>query len=223
MPDESVLLHAAGVSRDHRGLVLAGASGTGKSTLALKLAAAGFDFLSSDRLILDPARRGPVLTGVPKHPRVNPGTLMNVDCLASLLSERRRSELQTVSAEALWNLEEKHDVNIARQFGPGRHVLRARLAGTLVLNWRRQGTPANLRRVDIASRPDLWEIILKTPGVFASGPARWTPSPAECRACVSALGCAPVCEISGGVDFDVAQDACQAFMDQTCRSDCCLA
>jgi hypothetical protein len=41
-------LHAACLSIDGRGLLIAGASGTGKSTLSLALAKSGVDFLSDD-------------------------------------------------------------------------------------------------------------------------------------------------------------------------------
>jgi hypothetical protein len=47
-------LHAAGLCRDGRALVLPGTSGAGKSTLAVALARAGLEFLGDDTLFLAP-------------------------------------------------------------------------------------------------------------------------------------------------------------------------
>jgi hypothetical protein len=47
-------LHAGGVCRDGRALLLPGTSGSGKSTLTLALARAGFGFLGDDTLFLAP-------------------------------------------------------------------------------------------------------------------------------------------------------------------------
>jgi len=53
-------LHAACLSRDGRAVLIAGASGAGKTTLALALALAGLDFLSDDLVFLQPRGNGPV-------------------------------------------------------------------------------------------------------------------------------------------------------------------
>jgi hypothetical protein len=53
-------LHAAGLSRRGRGLLVVGSSGSGKTTLAIALARAGFDLLSDDMLFL--SRSGDELT-----------------------------------------------------------------------------------------------------------------------------------------------------------------
>ena len=46
------MVHAAGVSIDSEGLLIAGASGAGKTTLTLALVRAGFDFLGDDTTFL---------------------------------------------------------------------------------------------------------------------------------------------------------------------------
>jgi hypothetical protein len=53
-------LHAACLARDGRGVVLAGPTGAGKSTLAIALARAGLDFLADDVVFLDHSRAGDV-------------------------------------------------------------------------------------------------------------------------------------------------------------------
>jgi HprK-related kinase B len=73
-----VLLHAAGVSRDGRAVVLAGLPGAGKSSAALHLVDAGFRFLSNDRVLARPDGGRVDVLGYPKQPRVNPGTLLAI-------------------------------------------------------------------------------------------------------------------------------------------------
>jgi hypothetical protein len=51
-------LHAGGVCRDGRALLLPGTSGSGKTTLALALARAGLGFLGDDTLFLQPGLEG---------------------------------------------------------------------------------------------------------------------------------------------------------------------
>jgi hypothetical protein len=47
-------IHAAGVARNGRSLLLPGTSGAGKSTLTIALLRAGFDLLSDDLILLEP-------------------------------------------------------------------------------------------------------------------------------------------------------------------------
>jgi hypothetical protein len=54
------VIHSACVARNGNGLLLAGKSGSGKSSLSLALAQAGFDFLSDDRTVLS-LRQGQLL------------------------------------------------------------------------------------------------------------------------------------------------------------------
>ncbi len=64
-----VILHAAGVERDGVGYVLAGRSGAGKSTLSGFCAAAGWDILNDDRVIVHPDRKTGqwLMSGTPWH------------------------------------------------------------------------------------------------------------------------------------------------------------
>src|SRR5207237_28767 len=70
------LCHAAGVALQDRGMGIAARAGAGKSTLALHLMSSGLSFMSNDRLLIRKFGPRTELAGVPKMPRVNPGTLL---------------------------------------------------------------------------------------------------------------------------------------------------
>jgi HprK-related kinase B len=84
----SLLFHAAGVATGGRGLVLSGFSGAGKSTLALRIMAHGTDFVSNDRIMVRRDAGGLTMFGIPKMPRVNPGTVLAEPHLAKVMSGR---------------------------------------------------------------------------------------------------------------------------------------
>jgi hypothetical protein len=85
-------LHAGGVCRDGRALLLPGTSGSGKSTLTLALARAGFGFLGDDTLFL--ARRpgaGPRILAFPDEFDLTDRTVSFFPELAPLLGEAPRA------------------------------------------------------------------------------------------------------------------------------------
>lgn len=205
------LCHAAGVARDGRGLAISAASGGGKSTLALHLVSRGWDFVSNDRLLLK-AEDGAVLqAGVPKQPRVNPGTLLHNPDLTALLPPARRDALGRLDTETLWRLEEKYDVPIAAVFGPGRFRLQAPLAALVLLSWRLDDAgPTRLRPVALDRRPDLLAALAKAPGPFyraRSGRFARPDDPLDHAAYARLLAGVPVYELSGRVDFEAAVQA----------------
>lgn len=235
-----VLGHASGVARPvcagGQGLALCGFAGMGKSTLALHLVARGLDFVSNDRVLAEPAAQGaPLLHGIPKHPRLNPGTALGNPELAPLLScalpAASRLAYANLPPLALRAVEDKYDALIDDCFGPcpvdslgeaatplnsakrSRFRLCAPLAGLVVLNWRHGETGLLARRVDLSERPDLLEAFRKPPGVFyleqALGGARLSAS--ECLAVLSGV---PVLELCGGADFQAGASACMEFLGE---------
>jgi HprK-related kinase B len=209
--------HAAAVARNDRGLALAGFSGMGKSTLALRLMNSGCLFVSNDRVLLSPDDPA-VLYGVPKQPRINPGTALHNEVLRDILDPEDRERFSVLPPEKLWKLEHKYDALINRCYGPERFILQVPFAGLVVLNWRRKERRMVIRRVQPAERPDLVRAFIKDTGLFympGTGGARISPpDPAEY---VRRLACAPMLELSGMVDFDQAAAACLDFLDNPAK------
>ncbi|MHC1752797.1 HprK-related kinase B [Humidesulfovibrio sp.] len=236
-----LLGHAAGVALDTgeraKSLALCGFAGMGKSTLALHLLARGCDFLSNDRVLVEP-RPGaaPLLHGIPKHPRLNPGTALGnpelAPHLARALPDALRAAYAGLAPSALYAVEDKFDALIDDCFGPerlggvasslpaapdnaqdaaqagrSRFRLAAPLCGLVVLNWRHGGGPMQARRVDLASRPDLLAALRKPPGVFYL-PQALATARLSAQHSLQTLSGVPVLELSGGSDFSTGAQAC---------------
>lgn len=199
------LFHAASVCLGTSGLAISGFAGAGKSTLALEILRHGASFVSNDRLLIGPGPDGGlILTGIPRMPRVNPGTLLHNDCLTPVLTEEERAAYARLSVTALWGLERKYDVSIRDCFGPGRFRLRADLRALVVLCWRPGGGDMQVAWTDIGHRPDLLPAFMKDRGVFfEEGPRR-----AEAAEYLSLLDRCPVLVLGGGVDFGRAAALC---------------
>jgi HprK-related kinase B len=129
-------------------LVFLGNSGSGKSSLALQLIErGGYDFLSNDRVLMR-AKKGVVqVAGLPKKPRVNPGTLLASASLSKLVPRPRRRVYEQLPREELWQLEEKTDVDVERELG-AHSRLTARLGRVYSLEWRPSGEGLSERELD---------------------------------------------------------------------------
>jgi HprK-related kinase B len=205
--------HAAGVLLGGRGLALAGFSGMGKSTLAMRLMSLGTTFVSNDRLLVSRDEGGLCMLGVPKQPRVNPGTLLNNEDLAWMLNADDRRELLALPAESLWQLERKYDALIVDCFGPGKFVLKAQMNGLVILNWRRDGGPALARKVTFGERPELLAAFMKETGLFYRPEGAGVGFDRGPAAYAELLAAAEVIEITGGVDFDRAGAVCREYLE----------
>lgn len=211
----SLLFHAAGVASGARGLVMSGFSGAGKSTLALRLMARGLDFVSNDRIMVRRDAPGLTMYGIPKMPRVNPGTVLYDDHLAPVMSDADRSRFSALPQSELWDLEHKYDAMIDECYGPGRFRLQCPMAGLVILSWKRTGEPMRATRVDLDRRRDLMPAFMKDLGLFFESDGPGGPGgTASAGEYLALLGDCPVLEISGGVDFEAAADACLDFLGQ---------
>lgn len=199
--------HAAALVRDGRALAIAAFSGGGKSTTMLRgLEYPGTVFLTNDRLFLRREDGEVRAAGVPKQPRINPGTALNSSRLEALIPAARREALRALPAAELWELEEKHDVPVAALYGADRLIDEAALSGFVVLDWRRDDpSPPRVARVDLAQRRDLLAAIMKSPGPFYQrddGSFLADDEPLDEAAYLAVLAGVPVFEVSGGIDFD---------------------
>ncbi len=202
-----LLGHAAGVGLHGCGLALAGFSGMGKSTLALHLMSRGTDFFSNDRVMVREGGAGLFMYGVAKLPRINPGTALNNPDLAGVIPPQDRERFAGLAPEALWNLEHKYDVFLDHCFGPGRFTLTASMAGLVVLNWQRGPAPTVVQEVDLRQRRDLLPAFMKSAGLFFL-PEHGEEIDHSEDAYLEILTKTRVYEISGGIDFDRACEAC---------------
>ncbi|KMK68831.1 HprK-related kinase B [Puniceibacterium sp. IMCC21224] len=211
------LAHAAAVTRQGRTLAISGLSGGGKSTSILRMMdISGAQFMSNDRVLIRAGTPAQAL-GIPKHPRINPGTIIGNPRLRGMLSPARRAELEAMPLADLWSLEDKHDLFIPQIYGPDRICYGAALTDFWVLNWSHTtNAPTAVSEVTLTERADLLSAIMKSPGPFYQHrdgrfePNGATPDPA---AYLTALGDVRVSEVSGRVDFDVLAEHGRQLLD----------
>jgi HprK-related kinase B len=208
-----LICHASGLVRDGRCLAMAGLSGGGKSTLMLRMMdSPGVSYLTNDRLFIRSGNGSTEAVGIPKLPRINPGTIVHNPALHGLLTAQQRDAYLAMPPAQLWPLEDKYDVHIDRIYGPGRISERAGLSAFLVLNWERDiDKPLKIERVNIDERRDLLAAIMKSPGPFYqftdgrffSDTMALDPEP-----CLKTLDGIDIFEASGGLDFDALSQHC---------------
>ena len=205
----ALLMHASGVCTGGAGLAIAAASGAGKSTLALHLVRAGWDYVSNDRLLAHHAPEGVVMHGIPKQPRVNPGTILNNPNLCHMLENDKRAAYEALPIDELRRLEDKYDVDMERSFGPDRWQLSAPLCGLLILNWKPVEEKALVREVKLDERRDLLALVMKEPSVtYVRGDAADPTYDGSERSYIQLLDGYPVYEAVGGVDYATMIDTC---------------
>jgi HprK-related kinase B len=165
LDEGACMIHASAVVGEGRAVAIVGQSGSGKSSVAVRLMERGFDYLANDRLFLKPQRRGVQAYGIPKLPRVNPGTLLAGSRTSGVIDERRRRSYRALKSEELWDVNEKYDLDVGRTLG--RHwLLRAPLGAAFVLRWHRDGKGLQFRRLNTAQAVEELRSATKTFGPF---------------------------------------------------------
>ncbi len=207
-----LLMHAAGVDRDGRGLALAGTSTAGKSTLALHLLSKGFSFISNDRLVIAKKQAGIEMHGLAKLPRVNPGTILHNANLSCLITDDKRRRYASMPPAELWRLEDKYDVDLAKCFNIQSRRLQSTMRALVILNWRRTAGTAKFERVELAGRPDLLDAVSKAPGAFAAWGNSSNEDARPDEEYVDVLRNCPVYEVTGAVDFAAAVEECERIL-----------
>lgn len=208
-----LICHAAGLVYKERTLGIAGFSGGGKSTLMLHmLENPEITYLTNDRLFIKSSESITQASGIPKLPRVNPGTIVHNPRLHPLIPAEQRESLLALPKNELWNLEEKYDVLIDEIYGQNRIASEAPLAAFLVLNWKRDSEqPLKLQPVNLVERRDLLGAIMKSPGPFYQYPdGRFFQDDTllDEQAYLHTLKAVPIFEASGGIDFDALAQLC---------------
>jgi len=208
-----LICHASGLVHNGRTLAIAGFSGGGKSTLMLNmLENPQVSYLSNDRLFIKSDDTSRKAAGIPKLPRINPGTILHNERLLPLIPAQQRASLLALPKDELWELEQKYDVLIDELYGTDRIVQQAPLGAFLVLNWQRDSQqPLKLESVSLAERPELLAAIMKSPGPFyqyADGHFFQDDTAFDEAAYLHALTDIPVYEASGTIDFDGLAQRC---------------
>lgn len=207
-----VLGHAAGVSLNGRGLALAGFSGMGKSTLALRILGLGADFVSNDRLIVQASGEKINMYGVAKHPRINPGTILNNKDVEAIIPENQRRIYQKLTPNELWMLEHKYDALIHEYYGKGRFILHSTMNALVILNWKQGGEKAEFNQIKITERMDLLPAFMKETGLFYHAKNGRKSSSPSFEDYIDILSNCDVFEITGGAQFDQAAHFCREYL-----------
>ena len=147
-----VPLHAACVGHDGRGALVLGDSGAGKSTLCVRAAAAGFDLLAEDAVLVTPS--GLRATGLP--------TFVHLRCDAKAGLRDLRGSAAIASAPVIRRRSGVRKFELDMRTGPYRITPQAlSLEHVVVLRAQRAGhapalqnlTPAQLRRELTRTQP----------------------------------------------------------------------
>ncbi|MGB3622223.1 MAG: HprK-related kinase B [Ketobacter sp.] len=208
-----LICHASGLVYNEAALAIAGFSGGGKSTLMLHtLENPAIRFLTNDRLFVRESNGQVEAAGIPKLPRINPGTIVNNPRLQPMLSAEHIDRLLALPKQTLWNLEEKYDVFIEQVYGDNRIAQQAPLRALLILSWDPNSTqPMTVSRVDLRQRRDLLPAVMKSPGPFyrdANGHYYQENVLPEARY-LKVFANIIVYEATGGVDFAALSEICQ--------------
>ncbi|MBJ7538590.1 HprK-related kinase B [Marinomonas transparens] len=215
-----VLGHASGFSVAGQVTAIAAGSGGGKSTLMLRcLEDASRQFLTNDRLLMEATSEGVKAVGVAKLPRVNPGTLLHShnDRLKHILPLNEQEKLSQLAQQALWELEQKYDVQIEDEYGENRVQLQGELKNLIMLDWSLASSePTCLTLVDLEKEPDTIEGLRKRPGPFYQDKVGVFSDSNDCPSVAEycqMLKTVRVFKLTGAIDFDVAFELIKG-MDQ---------
>ena len=220
---DALICHASGLVVNNRCMGMAGFSGGGKSTLMLHmLDDEAVHYLTNDRLFLDRVADGIRATGIPKLPRINPGTIVNNPRLKPILDDQRCEELLAMPKEQLWHLEEKYDVDVEKIYGRNKIISQQSMDSFLILNWSfNDDIACAINEVNIAERSELLKAVMKSPGPFyqfADGSFFQDDMELPEDAYLDYLKELTVFEATGKVDFNYASDFCLAYLKSGLKS-----
>jgi len=215
------ICHASGLVANHsetpKGIAIAGLSGGGKSTLMLEiLNNEDIAYVTNDRLFIKQGQgeqgNQVGMLGIPKLPRINPGTIVGNPLLHGLLDPQQLSHYEAMERQELWDIEEKNDVPVADVYGEDSVQSGGNLSAFILLNWHRDGDePVSLLEVDIQQRRDLLPAIMKSPGPFyqyTDGHFEQDTAEFDEEAYLQSLKGVKIYEAKGTIDFTKMSELC---------------
>jgi HprK-related kinase B len=213
-----LICHASGMEVNGHAIGMAGLSGGGKSTLMLNLMENNsVNYITNDRLFIRTNNSAVTARGIPKLPRINPGTIVFNERLHGLISKQRREELLQLPKQELWHLEEKYDVHIEQVYGTQRVTTEAELEAFVILNWQHDTTEKTaVTAVDINQRRELLMALMKSPGPFyqhTDGSFHSDTAEFDEQSYLDALNGVTIYEVTGKVDFELAGKRLSAILD----------
>lgn len=208
-----LLAHASGIDWKGKGLAIAAASGSGKSTLALRLLSDDCNFVSNDRLLIKRhSDDGAIdMLGIPKYPRINPGTIINNKKIHTLLPDKEKDRLKSLPSGDLWNLEQKYDVFLDEYYGEGKFTLSSVLKGIVILNWSRKHDIFKVKKTNFIKQRELLTYFMKPVGLFYDIAQKGLSDLSE-DVYFGQLQDCPVLEFCGAIDFEKAGKVCMDFL-----------
>ena len=202
-----LLGHCAGLNLNGRGIAIAGVSGGGKSTLMLHLLEQAQSFISNDRVLFKHIDGENKMRGIPKQPRINPGTIIHNPNLHSLIDDHQ--PYLAMPPEDLRALEQKYDAPVHHLYDKVDYQVESDIHQLYLLNWQVDTTePTEIKRVDLSQRPDLLKGVMKSPGAFYQNANQHfqingqQPDPQPYIEFFKQIECY---EISGKLDFEEAR------------------
>ena len=206
-------MRAAAVGRDRRYVAICGAPGAGRSTAAVRLMTEGFDFLAHEQVLLRPPEYGVEVLGMPRHPRVKPGTILSTPALENLIGPTDQIRLRALPRTELMALDHEYDVFVNEVVGAGRFVTHGYLAAVMVFNWDALQEDPPVREVDLSIRPDLLPLMVKAPGILEQ-PDRPDDVDLSRSTYLDVLSRRPIVEVTGYQDFQAAAQLAREVLDR---------
>ncbi len=201
------LFHASALCRGDRGMIVSGRSGAGKSSAAIWTLDHGISIISNDRLL---ARRSPgagggaiPMLGVPKKPRINPGTIVGNPKLHGMMPADELARYQAMPMEELWHVEHKYDLDVKSVFGPEAERATASLHAAFFIDW--DVKSRDDYRCDLLPPeryPEFYRAVFKDGGVFDLKNRETSFKPEHEVEYARVLEGIPVYHVTGGVSFE---------------------
>lgn len=208
-----LICHASGLVHNDNGFAIAGFSGGGKSTLMLEfMNDPSVSYMTNDRLFIKHIDGQTMMSGIPKLPRINPGTITGNPVLHSLMPSDELSSYQAMAKQELWDIEVKYDVPIKQIYGDQRMQNDSSLKAFIILNWQRNSDEAvSLSEIKLEERRDLLKAIMKSSGPFYQDQnANFQTDDIQFdeNAYLSMLSGIKIYEAHGGINFIKLKELC---------------